>query len=110
LPYFEAGGHIRPTRSRAISRQGLDVSEYTMSGKVYALLPHDGSFTALVMESDDAARDAFDQYEGCTDPETFETLAGNVIVLADASNAPTPLPHQTRRRIMRALRELSADS
>jgi hypothetical protein len=94
--------------SSALARQGLDVSEAVASGEASALLPRDESFTVLVLESDDMARDAYEPYEDDVDPDTFEALAGNVIVLADGSNAPTPLPRATRARIMRALDELGA--
>jgi hypothetical protein len=97
--------------SSAFARQGLELTESMASGQASALMPRDGSFTVLVLASDDEANHAFKPYDGDADPDTFEALAWNVIVLADGSNAATPLPRPTRARIMRALDELgrSAD-
>jgi hypothetical protein len=96
----------------ALSAQGLDVSEVTpgratLFGRAF-LRPGDGSFTVLVLPSDREARNSFRQYEGDTDPDTFELREGNVIIIADFSNSDTPLPLDTRRRIRRAMTALAA--
>jgi hypothetical protein len=72
-----------------------------------AFLPADGGFTVIVLDSDRSARNAFRQYEGDTDADTFELRAGNVLVLADSSNSHAPLPSETRRRIRRAVAALA---
>jgi hypothetical protein len=65
------------------------------------------SSTVLVLESDQAARDAFAPYASDIDSDTFELLTGNVIILADASNSDTPLPEATRIRIRQAVERLT---
>ena len=92
----------------ALNAQGLDVRASDLiplfgARNTAVFLPADGGFTVVVLDSDRAARDAFVQYEGDTDPDTFELRAGNVLILADGSNSETPLPVETRRRIRRAV-------
>jgi hypothetical protein len=90
----------------ALRAQGLRVSVAQRSDGAAALLPRDGAFTVLVLESDRTAREAFTPYKGDADPETVELLAGNVIVLADASNSTTSLPQRIRAKLVRALDQL----
>jgi len=97
----------------ALNAQGLDVTASDLiplfgARNTAVFLPADGGFTVIVLDSDRAARDAFAQYEGDTDPDTFELRAGNVIILADGSNSDAPLPSETRRRIRRAVADLKA--
>lgn len=96
--------------SAALNGQGLDVREVGHAGDEAALMPSDQSFTVLVLRSDEAARNSFRQYEGDTDPNTFELRARNVIILADFSNSETPLPASTRERIRRAVATLDVQS
>jgi len=92
--------------SAALAMEGLHVSPLGRSDGGSALLPPDGSFTVLVLQSNKVAQRAFEPYRSDVDPETFEVLAGNVIVLADFSNSTMPLPVATRAGIMRAVERL----
>ena len=97
----------------ALNAEGLRVEESDLTTQVFgatntaAFLPADGGFTVIVLDSDRSARNAFRQYEGDTDADTFELRAGNVLVLADSSNSHAPLPSETRRRIRRAVAALA---
>jgi hypothetical protein len=90
----------------ALAMEGLDVSEFGAGEYGSVLIPGGNAFTVLVLGSDRAARRAFDPYQARTDPDTFELLEGNVIVVADGSNSPKPLARATRTKIKRAIEQL----
>jgi len=116
--FQDARSHDPAQVAEALRAHGLDVQEVRLDG--YAglaaggavLMPRDGAFTVVVYGTDDQARDAFRQYETTiTDADTFDTFelrSGNVLILADFSNADQPLPSETRDRIRRAVAALEA--
>jgi len=90
----------------AFASVGLPLTKTVMRGSEAALGPSDGRFTVIVVASDAKARENFKPYRTMKSPDTFQLLAGNVIVESDASNNETPLPNTTRQQIRNAIGRL----
>jgi len=90
----------------AFASVGLPLTTTLTRGSEAVLGPSDSRFTVIVVASDAKAREYYKPYVTMKSPDTFQLLAGNVIVESDASNNESPLSKTTRQQIRDAIGQL----